>query len=343
MIGRIKFTNFTAFKRLEVKFSSGINVFIGSNGTGKTHILKTVYAACDITKSKKSFAEKILGVFMPSMSQLGRLVTRQKASTRGTVDIFRSNAALSTGKKLHLSFTNHAIKAESSKMQGEKMWGRFPIESVFIPVKETLSNAPGFRSMYNYREVHFEEVYADIIDRALLPLKRGPADRKRREILSRLREAMEGTVKVKNEEFFLRNEQGNLEFSLLAEGVRKLGLLWVLIQNGTLLEGAVFCWDEPEANLNPRILRKIVEILLILQRMGVQILIATHDYVLLKELDLQKERNDKVTFHSLYRDKESKEIQCHSTDDYLQIHPNAIQDTFLDLYDRDVRHNLRTT
>ena len=29
-----------------------------------------------------------------------------------------------------------------------------------------LSNAPGFRSLYATREVHFDEVYADILDRA---------------------------------------------------------------------------------------------------------------------------------------------------------------------------------
>ncbi len=90
MIAEIKFENFTAFKKLRIEFSAGINIFVGSNGTGKTHILKTVYASCDITKSKKNFAEKILRVFMPSASQLGRLVKRQKVSARGSVEVFRS-------------------------------------------------------------------------------------------------------------------------------------------------------------------------------------------------------------------------------------------------------------
>ena len=45
------------------------------------------------------------------------------------------------------------------------------IESVYIPVKEMLSNAPGFQSLYSKREIHFEEVYRDILDRAYLPLR----------------------------------------------------------------------------------------------------------------------------------------------------------------------------
>ena len=55
------------------------------------------------------------------------------------------------------------------------------------------------------------------------------------------------------EEFFLNGEQGEIEFTLLAEGLRKLGLLWLLIRNGSLRPGAVLFWDEPETNLNPKL------------------------------------------------------------------------------------------
>ena len=47
-----------------------------------------------------------------------------------------------------------------------------------------------------------------------------------------------GSIIVRNEKFFLRSRSGNLEFTLLAEGMRKLGLLWLLIQNGTLGESS---------------------------------------------------------------------------------------------------------
>ena len=116
----------------------------------------------------------------------------------------------------------------------------------------------------------------------------------------------------------------------MAEGIRKLALLWLLIQNGTLLQGAVVCWDEPEANLNPRLIGTVVDILLELQRMGVQVFLATHDYVVLKEFDLRKKADDAVRFHALFRDTTTGAIALHSTDDYLSIHPNAIADAFMD-------------
>ena len=106
------------------------------------------------------------------------------------------------------------------------------------------------------------------------------------------------------------------------------------------LDGSVLFWDEPETNLNPKLFGPLIEILLELQRMGVQVFLATHDYVILKEIDLRRKSEDDVLFHSLYRDEDSGEIQCHSTSDYLQIHPNAIAETFADLYNREIKRSL---
>ena len=205
-----------------------------------------------------------------------------------------------------------------------------------------LSNAPGFLSLYAEREIHFEEVYADILHRAYSPLLRGPMDSLRRRLLTKLQKAIDGKVTVNNDEFFLRNKQGNLEFTLLAEGMRKLGLLWLLIQNGTLQDGSVLFWDEPETNLNPKLFGILIDILLELQRGGVQIFLATHDYVILKELDLQKKSSDRVAFHSLYRE-ETSGIACNTTDSYLDIHPNVIAETFTDLYDREIERSLKVS
>ena len=204
-----------------------------------------------------------------------------------------------------------------------------------------LSNAPGFRSLYSKREIHFEEVYRDILDRAYLPALRGVMDGPRKVVLTKLREAIGGEVAWENEEFFLRSEDGDIEFSLLAEGVRKLALLWLLIRNGTLQPGAVLFWDEPETNLNPKLFGVVMDVLLKLQRAGVQVFLATHDYVILKELDLRTTAADKVAFHSLYREEGTGEVRCGTTYSYLEIHPNAIADTFTDLYDREVTRSLR--
>ena len=83
-IRRIKLERFTVFEKLDLDLSSGINIFIGANGTGKTHLMKVAYSACDISKTKMGFAEKLIGVFLPSGRAIGRLVKRQKVLRRSS-------------------------------------------------------------------------------------------------------------------------------------------------------------------------------------------------------------------------------------------------------------------
>ena len=78
---RIRLERFTAFEHLDLNLSPGINVFIGANGTGKTHLLKVAYSACDfnvieseIIMPERHFREKLTRVFLPYRNDIGRLV-----------------------------------------------------------------------------------------------------------------------------------------------------------------------------------------------------------------------------------------------------------------------------
>lgn len=342
MLDHIKLERFTAFEHLNLKFSPGLNIFIGENGSGKTHLLKLVYAACDVTTSQKTFAEKVNRVFLPSDDKIGRLVKRRTGSSSGSVEVARTVQVDGQSKalSLRLSLSNHTKEPAKATVSGAyKQWQEHPLTSVYIPVKDMMANAPGFRSLYSLRHIHFEEVYADIIDRAFLGTLKGPTDRDRKRLLDILQQSMEGKVVSRKEEFFLKSPQGELEFTLLAEGIRKLGLLWILIQNGTLLDGSVLLWDEPEANLNPKLMRTVVQILIELQRLGVQVFVTTHNYNLLKEFDLQLQPQDQVLFHSLFRDAE-RNVVVASFDHYDQLQPNAIDDTLGELADREIRQQM---
>lgn len=339
-LARLKLENLTAFAAFEQEFSAGINVIIGCNGVGKTHLLKTLYAACAIVSgedSEKGFGAKLGAVFKPYEGRIGRLSRRYSGSVNTSVVVTRED-----GKKLTAEFSNHTKSSNDIRVHGEAAWkrGKSDWESAYIPVKEMLAHAPGFLSMCAKREVAFEETYPDIIKRAYLPKLAGQPDTMRRRLLNALQEAIDGKVIIKGEHFFLKNKQGDLEFTLLAEGIRKLALIWLLIQNGTLLTGAVLFWDEPEANLNPSLMGQVVEVILELQRQGVQVFLTTHNYVLLKEFDLRKTKEDAVRYISLFRN-DSDSVVAQSSDVYTGISPNVISDTFYDLYQRDIARALR--
>ena len=331
-IRRLRLEQFTAFEDFDLEFSEGVNAFVGDNGTGKTHLMKVLYAACDITQTEMPFADKLVRVFLPSGRRLGRLVRRRRGIARSLVSVSADH-----GRSVALRFETRATGEVRERSQ---RWRQKPMESAFIPVKEMLSNGPGFRSLYARREVHFEEVYADILDRAYRPILRGPIDPDRRHVLSTLGEALPGRVTVKNEEFYFRDRRGNLEFTLLAEGIRKLALIWLLIQNGTLLDGSVLFWDEPEANLNPSLIGHVVETILELRRLGVQIFLATHNFSVLKEMELRREEGDGVQYHALWRDPRTGRVDCDTSSNYLSMSPNLIEQSISDLFDREVQRSV---
>lgn len=333
MISKVKISNFTAFSELQMMFGSGVNVLIGENGTGKTHIMKMLYAACCVSDERvdTTFDQKLKSVFLPL--SIGRLVHRKIGRNSGKITIYRND----DGKERTISCSITTLGRTEINSRG---WKEAKVNATFIPVKDMLANAPSFRSLYAQKELCYEEVYADIIDKAFLPVPRGKSAANIRNLLNILSRSMSGKVVVKKETFFLKNKSGELEFPLLAEGFRKLGLLYTLILNGSLTRGTVLFWDEPEANLNPKLAKTVVQILLELQRIGVQIFLSTHDYVLLKELQMATTSADNVMYHTLFRN-EDGDISHDSTTVFGDLKINAIDDTYADILDREISNQVK--
>lgn len=338
-ITQLKLENFTAFHSIDVRFSPGVNVLIGANGTGKTHLLKVLYAACAITVGEdreRGFERKLAGVFHPFQSDLSRLIRRRPGRSGGAaLAVWRDDGTMLLG-----GITPQLVDSRHASTPQVSAWAETPLESAYIPVKEMLAHAPGFLSTAARREIAFEEVYVDILRQAFLPKLKGDLDPDRQRLLDLLQQAIGGKVISKGEHFFLKNRRGELEFTLLAEGMRKLALLWLLIQNGTLRPGSVLFWDEPEANLNPALMGDVIEVVLALQRLGVQVFMSTHNYVMLKELDLRTQSHDQVRYLSLFRGA-SDSVTCQSSEHYASIDPNAMAATFDSLYARDMARALQ--
>ena len=334
-ITRVKLENFTVFESLDLEPSPGINVLVGANGTGKTHLMKACYCVSEATIVDVRVYDKLVSVYLPYRRHVRRLIHHSRPNSSATIEVYQGDVNLRLEIRPVDERATMTLPSDSFQDLTKDI-----SDCIYIPAKDMLANAPGFRSLYAAREVHFEETYQDILDRAYLPALRNPAEFVPAWVLHRLEAELGGKVITHGEEFFLSGDQGEIEFTLLAEGLRKLGLLWLLIRNGSLKPGAVLFWDEPETNLNPKLYGVIIDVLLELQRLGVQIFLATHDYVILKELDLQAKKDDKVAIHSLHRSKETGEIACQTVGHYSQIHPNVIADTFSDLYDREIRRSL---
>jgi len=339
VLTKICLNRFTVFNtKTEIVFSPGINVFIGENGTGKTHIMKLLYSACQAAQAKTTsitFPLKTVRVFRPNEFKISRLVSRRAGNDSSSVQVF-------SGKNYIKMDFNRKTKNWDAKVTNSTSWEKeySELTSTFIPSKEILSNSKNLISAIDKGNVDFDDTYKDIISTASIDINKGPETDSIKKYLSKLQKITEGRVKVKDEEFYLLPTGSTataLEFQLVAEGLRKIALLWQLIKNGTLEKGSILFWDEPEANINPKNIPAIVDLLLDLQEDGVQIFIATHDYFLAKYLDARKKKRHEITYHALYKSEPDETIKHESENDFALLENNSILSQSIDLYKEEVK------
>ena len=165
---------------------------------------------------------------------------------------------------------------------------------VLIPSREALAMYPGFVKAYENRELSFDETYRDLcVALSGTPL-RGPRLEAVKKLADPLQQILGGPVVLQGDRFYLASADGNLEAHLLSEGFRKIGSLYHLIVNGSLMRNGFLLWDEPEANLNPKIVTQMVAALQRLASFGLQVFIASHDYLLTSELSIAAEYPDSI-------------------------------------------------
>lgn len=315
--------NFTVFEACKIDFCKGVNIFIGENGTGKTHVMKVLYSACQAAKPSVAFSNKLVRVFKPDDYAIRRLVRRKVGVGECNIKVTSDTAFIG----MHFS---SKTKKWDAVVKNEEKWEKQmeDLTSTFIPAKEILSNAWNFEAAIDKNNVDFDDTYLDIVTSAKIDISRGPDNSDRKKYLEILQGITDGKVTVENEKFYLKpGNQARIEFHLVAEGVRKIALMWQLIKNGTLEKGSILFWDEPEANINPIHIPVIVDMLLELQRNGVQVFVSTHDYILAKYFEIKKQEEDEMMFYSFYPN-EDKSTGYESAECFSSLQNNAIAKSF---------------
>jgi predicted ATPase len=385
MIAGIEIENFTAFGNLDIPLSPRINVIIGSNGTGKTHLLKAIYAlaiasqpASPVEGSEEDanaqLTNKLLRVFSPGESRIGAL------RARGASERARLCLKGSDDTQVTISFNSNSRGVQVEKDARSEAQSR----PVFIPTKEVLSLVRAMQNESHDRatvEMIFDDTYLDLAALLATPgfedeatsLAEDPRlSNIVRELVAlvggRYRWANEGGFQFEPGEYEERADPDRsraktaqmyqdstvlrfkskggepLSSGMTAEGYRKIGVLHRLLCNGSINPGSagILLWDEPEANLNPALMKEVVQVLLELSRNGQQIILATHDYVMLKWFDLLMDsgKEDHILFHAVCRDAETDRLTVETSDSYSLISKTAISDTFAELFDEDLARAL---
>ena len=334
IIKKNKLGNYTVFENQQSEFSPGINVIVGENGTGKTHILKVLYAACQSVDKKISFSHKLVLTMLPDDYKISRLITRKPGNRVAVIRITAGEPNVTSERVLTASFNGKTKKWEA-EVTGEDGWEESfdEISSIFIPAKEILSHSYNLNAASEKNNVRFDDTYLDIINAAKIDISAGRNSDSKNAMLKKIQEMTHGTVvyDANRDEFYLKSRNSKQEFNLVAEGIRKMALLWQLVKNGTLEKGSILFWDEPEANINPTYISIIVEMLLELQRQGVQIFISTHDYLLASYFEVKKQERDSLVFHSLSHGEGADTIYYNKSKNFDDLKNNAIITAFNEL------------
>lgn len=302
--------NFTVFDKEDLDFSDRLNIIIGENGTGKSHLLKLLYALlvginridyATYQNGEKEIMATIKKAFMEIFKPeaIDNLISHNEGQCGIHINfdlfhisyyIIKSDYSGDTPEENHIDFEEQNVATDFFEKSG-----------VFIPAKEMLSFYEGFIPLYETRETSFDEIYYNLaraLSRsALKNIQSYPVEN---QLLTKLETILEGKIILERGRFYLASNNGHkTEIALIAEGLRKIATIAQLIANGSLTKNSILFWDEPEANLNPKLIRKMAELLVELSRAGMQIFIATHSLFLVKEIEILRNKDDQLKYFGL--------------------------------------------
>lgn len=327
MIKKLKVNHFTVFPKADFVFGDKLNILIGENGSGKTQILKFLYAAGLLLQSYQKRNEHFIMMasaddveIFRSTFKVGQVadlinmawrnkkttvrkepfahktdgspidfVTVNVAGVKSTNQIVISNGTAEITYDVNLAYydvsVGNMLHTKSTDIIPDDLF----TEVLFLPTHELLSIYPNYQSLSKKYDLPYDRTYNDCIAALGLPYEK-ESSKEYDSIVKTLEDAIGGRIFLKDEKFFFHPasapENENFAINMTAEGWRKLGMMLQLLKNGSLHKDMMLFWDEPEANLNPRLIRLIAKVIVELSKLGIQVFMATHSLFLLREIDM---------------------------------------------------------
>jgi AAA15 family ATPase/GTPase len=344
--------NFVAFhQKMEWRRHATLNVIIGENDTGKTHLLKLLYATARAMEDyhrkqagpeprelSEILANKLRWTFLPQKMELGRLVSRGSGN--------RLSVELCWNQGGHLKFafgkdtTSKILEISTNglpELQGNK--------ASFLPPKEILSIFDAIVATREATEIAaFDDTYYDLVQDYRQPTTAGNLQASIKKVFVHL-ENVTGGGEVEMESggnIVFRRGKDVFNMHQTAEGIKKIGILSRLMRNRRLAPagGCTLFVDEPEVNLHPKAIVLFAEMLHEFARSGIQVYLTTHSYFLLKRLE-QLARENKCDYSLLdLRKNEGHGVTGTVSNLREGLPQNPIVEESLRLFDRDVQLDL---
>jgi AAA15 family ATPase/GTPase len=358
MIKNIQIKNFIGHDLIDTDKFTPITLIIGDNDTGKTGILKILYATAKSleifsrrvnsiafeSSFKKILSQKMFNTFQPRQGRIGELVSkgaREKLSVeinfqkqKQDKSVYSQNIYFNFGEKTHNSIVECSDKIDEIP---ESFFN-----ALFIPAKEILT----FRDAIKFSRLNdlfgFDDTYLDLIEALEVQSRQGSYPSDLVKVNRKLEDLFDGSIVTSDKDGSLIFKKGNSEFSmsLTSEGIKKIGILTTLIRNRQLNKNTVLFIDEIEMALHPKAIRKVIEMIVDMSRAGVQIILSTHSYFVIKQLVIAAKR-DEQSILCLSLTKKDKQMNIDSFDLKEGMPSNSIVDEALKMFNEEVELDFR--
>ncbi len=322
-IRRFNFSNFLNFNNTEIEFSPSINLIIGKNNTGKTNLLKFLYAIIkssdNFIKQKKLYdrtyksilSKNIQEIFQSSKEGIGTIVSKNSSGNFNAIIDFSDASKIGVDK---IQIVNNQIRLNFGKttkkdIQDVEFSEFFDTENdadfntIFIPAKEILSITEAIKRTFKEYIKGFDATYFDLADIVVGPsIEQSGIQSEFRKITENIQnDIIDGKIEFDEEEKELvyKNKAGQkFELTMTAEGIKQVGMIPLLINRGKLNSRSILFLDEPDNNLNPVTINKFVKVLVDLAKAGVQIFISSHNYFIIKRLHIYAKQFQDIDFRA---------------------------------------------
>lgn len=317
---------------------SPVNVVIGYNASGKTMLLKMLWALVrsreiwkrgnDPRTYREVLADKLYWTFQTP--RLGQIVRQGQATLSASIeermDGMSIKSSLTLGARSERK-TGDVIEPEAASSAN----------AIFVPAKEVLSVSTQVKQARKQQQFGFDEPTVDLVDLLEFPVTRGAP------LFGSARQEFEDLIGARIDQvdgsWMLKRANGKFPVSVAAEGHKKIAIFDRLILNRTLQKNSLLFIDEPEAFLHPEALLKFLKILTHLSEAGVQVFLATHSIMVLNALRLYASSSHcSVSCLSLTAGQKGFDYQI---DDLAEGMPeNAIVNASIALYEMEMRGSL---
>lgn len=144
-------------------------------------------------------------------------------------------------------------------------------DSIFIPQYDVLSYAKSIKNNFD------DKIILDVLNLCKLKEKTSFTSDELT-FIDAIRQIIDGDVQYENETFYIKKRDGKLlDIKLEADSFKKFALIQKLFKNGVLKDGSILFLDEPQSGLSKPLYPILADLIIYLERTGIQIFLATSD------------------------------------------------------------------